>query len=173
MAPPRHRSKPPVRTIFVGREGPQRVFERDVFAIPQNKAKILAFYGPGGQGKTALCRELYRKTSSEVDPAYRFLRRGEINFQSRTLGDPDLLFSLDSKLFCRSRSSVSVLRPHAGASLGNRSQRAAVSQTCQCLARKRKRGSWRNVRRCSNFGERGARRSCEGYSRRRFFDKND
>jgi tetratricopeptide (TPR) repeat protein len=89
MPPPRLSSLPPAKKIFVNREGPLRIFENAAFDIPADSAKLLTFYGIGGQGKTALCRELMQKTKS--DPSYGFLRRAELNLHGRPKTDPDLL----------------------------------------------------------------------------------
>src|SRR5262245_31308482 len=77
--------------IFVDREGPQRIFEEALFAIPPDRSILRVFYGVGGQGKTALCRELMRKTDAAVDPTFRFLRRAELDLRGRTKEDPDRL----------------------------------------------------------------------------------
>jgi tetratricopeptide (TPR) repeat protein len=89
MAPPRLGSLPAANKVFVDREGPLKDFEDAVFAIPASGAKILVFHGIGGQGKTALCRALWRMTSE--DPSYRFLRRAEFDLHGKPKTDPDLL----------------------------------------------------------------------------------
>jgi tetratricopeptide (TPR) repeat protein len=89
MPPPRLRSLPAANRIFVNREGPLRIFENAAFDIPADCAKLLTFYGIGGQGKTALCRELMQKTKS--DPSYGFLRRAELDLHGKPKTDPDLL----------------------------------------------------------------------------------
>jgi tetratricopeptide (TPR) repeat protein len=89
MPPPRLSSLPTANKIFVNREGPLRVFEDAAFDIPAHTAKLLTFYGIGGQGKTALCRELMQKTNS--DPSYGFLRRAELDLHGKPKTDPDLL----------------------------------------------------------------------------------
>jgi hypothetical protein len=61
------------------------------FAIPADRAIIRVFYGVGGQGKTALCRELMRKTDASVEPSYSFLRRSVLDLHGRQKSDPDLL----------------------------------------------------------------------------------
>jgi tetratricopeptide (TPR) repeat protein len=91
MPPPRQGQLPAAHKTFVNREGPQKIFEDAAFAIPANRSIILVFYGVGGQGKTALCRELMRKTNAEVEPSYAFLRRAELDLHGRTKDDPDRL----------------------------------------------------------------------------------
>lgn len=90
---------PPIRTdqlpsatrIFVDREEPQKIFEDAAFAIPDYSVIIRVFYGAGGQGKTALCRELMRKTDRAVEPSYSFLRRACLDLHGKPKTDPDLL----------------------------------------------------------------------------------
>jgi Tfp pilus assembly protein PilF len=89
MPPPRLSSLPAANKIFVNREGPLRVFEDAAFDIPAGSAKLLTFYGIGGQGKTALCRQLMQITQS--DPSYGFLRRAELDLHGKPKTDPDLL----------------------------------------------------------------------------------
>jgi hypothetical protein len=89
MPPPRQSQLPAANKIFVDREAPQRIFEDAAFAIPIDRSRVLVFYGVGGQGKTALCRELMRKTDAKVEPKYGFLRRTELDLHNRTKEDPD------------------------------------------------------------------------------------
>ena len=91
MAPRRDADLPHANKIFVDREEPQRIFEKAALAIPADGALLRVFYGVGGQGKTALCRELMRKTDQEVEPSFRFLRRALLDLHGRTKSDPDLL----------------------------------------------------------------------------------
>ncbi|HXW71234.1 MAG TPA: tetratricopeptide repeat protein [Methylocella sp.] len=91
MPPPRQASLPKANKIFVDREGPHRIFEDAAFSIPPDSAIICVFYGPGGEGKTALCRELMRKTDASVEPSYAFLRRAHLDLHGRVKTDPDLL----------------------------------------------------------------------------------
>jgi tetratricopeptide (TPR) repeat protein len=91
MPPPRQGQLPAAHKTFVDREGPQKIFEDAAFAIPADRSIILVFYGVGGQGKTALCRELMRKTNAEIEPSYAFLRRAELDLHGRTKEDPDRL----------------------------------------------------------------------------------
>jgi hypothetical protein len=91
VAPLREASLPAANKIFVDRDGPQHIFENAVFSIPSDSATIHVFYGPGGEGKTALCRELMRKTDASVAPSYAFLRRALLDLHGRVKTDPDLL----------------------------------------------------------------------------------
>jgi hypothetical protein len=100
MPPPRRRSLPAADRIFVDRERPLKVFEEEAFAIPPDSAKLLVFYGIGGQGKTALCRELWRRTGD--DRSYSFLRRAELDLHPRIKTDPDLLLVWIRNAFVRS-----------------------------------------------------------------------
>jgi tetratricopeptide (TPR) repeat protein len=91
MPPPREHALPAATKIFVDRDAPQTVFEKAVHSIPANGPKLLVFYGVGGQGKTALCRELIRKTAPTAEPSYAFLRRAELDLHKHRTDDPDLL----------------------------------------------------------------------------------
>ncbi|WP_457155599.1 hypothetical protein, partial [Mesorhizobium sp. P5_C1] len=82
---------PAANRIFVDREAPRRVFEEAAFAIPADRSIIHVFYGVGGQGKTALCRELMRRTDAAVEPSFAFLRRAELDLHGRSKEDPDRL----------------------------------------------------------------------------------
>lgn len=91
MAPLRKDRLPPVNKIFVDRGPSQKVFEDAAFSIASDRSTIVVFYGAGGQGKTALCRELWRKTDPAIEPSYSFLRRAELDLHGRQTEDPDLL----------------------------------------------------------------------------------
>jgi hypothetical protein len=91
MAPLRENQLPAAHKIFVDREAQQKVLEDATFAIPADRSRVLVFYGVGGQGKTALCREQWRKTDAVVDPTYAFVRRAELDLHGRQKDDPDLL----------------------------------------------------------------------------------
>jgi hypothetical protein len=91
MPPLRAHAFPAANKIFVDRERPQKIFEDAAFTIPADRSIVRVFYGVGGQGKTALCRELWRKTDSAVEPSYAFLRRTELDLHGRQKDDPDLL----------------------------------------------------------------------------------
>lgn len=90
MVPPR-RGKKHASTIFVGREHWKRVFEDAVLNIPREGCALITWCGAGGQGKTALARELYRISSADEDPTYSFLRRGFLDLHKRSLTDADRL----------------------------------------------------------------------------------
>jgi tetratricopeptide (TPR) repeat protein len=91
MPPCRDADLPQTNKIFVDREEPQRIFEKAAMAIPAGGSSLRVFYGVGGQGKTALCRELMRTTAPEVEPSYGFLRRALLDLHGRTKSDPDML----------------------------------------------------------------------------------
>ena len=91
MAPLRENQLPAANKIFVDREAPQKVIEDAIFAISADHSRVLVFYGVGGQGKTALCREQWRKIDAAVDPSYTFLRRAELDLHGRQKDDSDLL----------------------------------------------------------------------------------
>lgn len=91
MPPLRAHAFPAANKIFVDRERPQKILEDAAFAIPAGGSIVRVFYGVGGQGKTALCRELWRKTDPAVEPSYAFLRRAELDLHGRQKDDPDLL----------------------------------------------------------------------------------
>src|SRR5208283_514163 len=91
MAPPREIDLPAANKIFVDREAPQLVFEKAVFAVPNDRAIMRVFYGVGGQGKTELCKELMRKTEPSGDHSYAFLRRAVLDLHGKVKTEPDLL----------------------------------------------------------------------------------
>lgn len=92
MPPPRRNTLPgKTAEIFVDRVGLIRIFEEAAFAIPDDGAIIRVFHGVGGQGKSALCRELVRRTGPDGDPSFGFLRRAEVDLHGRPKDDPDRL----------------------------------------------------------------------------------
>ncbi|KSV65363.1 hypothetical protein N182_35805 [Sinorhizobium sp. GL2] len=91
MAPPRLSLLPPVTRIFVDRERPKQLFEDAAFSIPPHGAIIRVFFGPGGEGKTRLCQELYEKSDAAIEPSYGFLKRAHINLDGKPKTDPDML----------------------------------------------------------------------------------
>jgi hypothetical protein len=90
-APPRGTALPAANRIFVNREEPKHIFEKAAFAIPAESAIIGVFYGVGGQGKTALCSELMRKTDASAEPSYAFVRRALLDLHGRKKSDSDIL----------------------------------------------------------------------------------
>ncbi|UVK56707.1 tetratricopeptide repeat protein [Mesorhizobium sp. AR02] len=91
MPPLRPHAFPAANRIFVDRKLPQQVFEKAAFTIPADRSIVRVFYGIGGQGKTALCQELWRRSDPAVEPSYAFLRRAELDLHGRQKDDPDLL----------------------------------------------------------------------------------
>ncbi len=91
MAPPRLLDLAPATKIFVNREEPKRIFEKAALTIPNDRSILSVFYGIGGQGKTALCRELMRMSDPKVEPAFGFLRRALLDLKGKPKTDPDLL----------------------------------------------------------------------------------
>ena len=91
MPPPRKKALPrKADEVFVNRDGPKKIFEDAAFNIPNDRSIIRVFYGPGGQGKTALCRYLFQATNQDVEPSYAFLRRAQLDLHAR----PDDRFPL-------------------------------------------------------------------------------
>ena len=78
--------------IFVNREGPIETIERAVDEIDDKDSKVLVFYGPGGQGKTALCRHVAKHLTAAGkadDHAKVHVLELDVNEQKEL--DPDLL----------------------------------------------------------------------------------
>ncbi|WP_177218669.1 tetratricopeptide repeat protein [Donghicola eburneus] len=84
------------------REDPKRTFEKALLSIPRDGCLVRTWYGVGGQGKTALARELFRMSSEEVDPSYAHLRRAMVDLHARPVTDPDHLLVWIRNAFCRS-----------------------------------------------------------------------
>lgn len=82
---------PSASAIFVDREHPKQTFEAAARAIPTKGCLLRTWYGVGGQGKTALSRELFRISSAEVEPSYKHLRRAMLDLHKRPLTDADHL----------------------------------------------------------------------------------
>ncbi|MCE8470560.1 hypothetical protein LZ189_16210, partial [Rhodovulum sulfidophilum] len=77
--------------IFVDRNDPKRVFENAARSIPAQGCLIHTWYGPGGQGKSALARELFRMSAAEAEPSYAHLRRALVPLQGKPKTDPIFL----------------------------------------------------------------------------------
>ena len=88
--------------VFVNRETPKRVFEDAVFSIPQKGCIIRTWYGIGGQGKTALARELFRMSSNDVEASYSHLRRGMLDLHGKPKTDPVRLLLWIRNAFAKS-----------------------------------------------------------------------
>jgi tetratricopeptide (TPR) repeat protein len=73
--------RPRANRIFVDREAPFGVFTRAALDLPADGLRLLVFYGVGGQGKTALCRELVRLCGE--DPSLSHLRIGHVDLHGR------------------------------------------------------------------------------------------
>ena len=97
--PPRRR--PSASTIFVDRDPPKRVFEDAALGIPAEGCLVRVWHGVGGQGKTALARELFRMSDGAVDPSYRHLRRAMLDLHDRPKTDPDRLLVWCRNAFAR------------------------------------------------------------------------
>ncbi len=91
--PPRRRdfSASEASIVFVDREEPKQTFEKAVLSIPGEGCSLRTWYGVGGQGKTALARELFRISSVDVEPSYAHLRRAMLDLHGRPKTDPDRL----------------------------------------------------------------------------------
>jgi len=77
--------------IFVDREDAKRAFEKVALSIPTQGCLIHTWYGPGGQGKSALARELFRMSAAEAEPSYAHLRRALVPLQDKPKTDPIFL----------------------------------------------------------------------------------
>lgn len=92
MPPSRRKPGPSIAsTIFVDREEPKSTFEKAAFSIPAQGCLVRTWYGVGGQGKTALARELFRISDASFEPSYSHLRRAMLDLHGRPINDPDRL----------------------------------------------------------------------------------
>ncbi|WP_444462951.1 hypothetical protein [Rhodobacter capsulatus] len=78
-------------TIFVDRQEPKQTFVDAAASIPTQGCIIRTWYGVGGQGKTALARELFRMATRSEDRRFAHLRCAMLDLHNRSLTDPDLL----------------------------------------------------------------------------------
>ena len=90
--------------IFVDRQPPKKVFEDAAFSIPSDGCSLRVWHGVGGQGKSALARELFK--ISGTDPSYAHLRRAMVNLHGRKKSDPDLLMVWIRNEFAKSGLSM-------------------------------------------------------------------
>ena len=94
MAGPRRDVSKTARDIFVNRDGPIGMIERAVSELGDADSKVLVFYGPGGQGKTALCRYMTKHLSVAARAENRAKPRvAELDLHGRDKSDPDLLLA--------------------------------------------------------------------------------
>lgn len=77
--------------VFVNRQGPKRKFEDIAVGLPAQGSTVLTFHGPGGQGKTALCDELFRLTAGDGEPRYSHLRTAKIDLANKAVQDRTLM----------------------------------------------------------------------------------
>ena len=78
--------------IFVNREGPIETIEQAVDGIDDTDSKVLVFYGPGGQGKTALCRHMAKNlTAAGKADDHAKVHVLELDLHEQKELDPDLL----------------------------------------------------------------------------------
>ena len=94
MAGPRERISTTARDIFVNREGPIETIERTVAGLNDADSTVLVFHGPGGQGKTALCRHVARHLplSAKIGDRTK-LRIAELDLHGHDKSDPDRLLA--------------------------------------------------------------------------------
>jgi tetratricopeptide (TPR) repeat protein len=75
--------------IFVDRDGPKRVFAEAARSIPADGRILRVWHGIGGQGKTALQRELVHIV--RTDPQYSPLRWSLVDLHGKPKTDPERL----------------------------------------------------------------------------------
>ncbi len=94
MAGPRRDISKTACDIFVNRDGPIGMIKRAVAELGDADSKVLVFYGPGGQGKTALCRHIAHRLSAAAKAKNRAKPRvAELDLHGRDKSDPDLLLA--------------------------------------------------------------------------------
>ena len=94
MAGPRRDMSQTARDIFVNREGPIETVERTVAELGDQGSTVLVFHGPGGQGKTALCRYMARHLPSSAKTGDRMkLRVAALDLHGHDKSDPDRLLA--------------------------------------------------------------------------------
>jgi len=62
-------------------------FEDTLLNIPADGCSLLTFYGPGGQGKTKLCRELFRRSDYRMNAD--FIKRAHLDLHDKLKTDSD------------------------------------------------------------------------------------
>ena len=94
MAGPRRDISKTARDIFVNREGPIEAVERTAAELGGENSRVLVFHGPGGQGKTALCRYMARHLPSSAKTGDRMkLRIAELDLHGHDKEHPDRLLA--------------------------------------------------------------------------------
>ena len=94
MAGPRRDISKTAHDIFVNREGPIETVERAVAELGDQDSTVLVFHGPGGQGKTALCRYMAHHLPSSAKTGDRTkLRIAELDLHGHDKSDPDRLLA--------------------------------------------------------------------------------
>jgi hypothetical protein len=78
-------TRPKANRVFTDRDAPKAQFDQARADLPPDQHRLLVFYGVGGQGKTALRRELMRRLAAEQPRRHRF---GAIDFHVETFRDP-------------------------------------------------------------------------------------
>jgi len=89
MAPRRQTSRSDKRPIFVGREPLIARYETALLNIPADDCSLLSFYGPGGQGKTKLCQELFRRSDYRANAEFDFIKRAHLDLHDKVKVNPD------------------------------------------------------------------------------------
>ena len=74
--------------IFVNREKPVQLINKAIRETPIDGIRLLVFHGVGGQGKTALCRHVFRQLSEDQDSRYLQIKAAEIDLRGRDKSDP-------------------------------------------------------------------------------------
>ena len=94
MAGPREHISKTAQDIFVNREGSIDTIERIMAGLGDTDSTVLVFHGPGGQGKTALCRHMahYLPSSTKIGDRIK-LRVAELDLHGHDKSDPDRLLA--------------------------------------------------------------------------------
>ena len=94
MAGPRRDISETAHDIFVNRERPIETVERTAAELGDADSTVLVFHGPGGQGKTALCRYMARHLPPSAKTSDRMeLRIAELDLHGHDKSDPDRLLA--------------------------------------------------------------------------------
>ena len=88
MAAPRLPIASESSAIFVNRDKPLQLIDEAIRETPIDGIRLLVFHGVGGQGKTALCRQVFRQVSEGQDSRYPQIKAAEIDLRGRDKSDP-------------------------------------------------------------------------------------